>query len=193
MSDEIHYDRDVQEREQKERDSRTPHTSPVTPVRIDVRLIHRIGVREWGLPSLCMTGKIWRSKERGTISCMLHKDAKNVRIETLPLVIVDSFETSWMPDHWRSALWEYVNAWPSSGCGLGPFLSITEEQRCDFLRTMANELAKSDNIGCRAIAHDIGQFAAYDYALPEMDKNNPKNHEPTQTKPAPHPSTLTWR
>ncbi len=140
-----------------------PDGSSVTPVRIDERLIHRIGVREWGLPSLCMPGKIWRSKERGTISCMTPKDKEHVNIETLPLVVVSAGESQWMPDTWRASLWEYVQAWPASGCGYGPFLAITEEQRCDFIRKMAKDLAASDNIGCRSIAHNIGQFAAYDY------------------------------
>jgi hypothetical protein len=154
---------------------------PVKPVTIDKMLLHRIGVREWGLPSLCMPGKIWRSEKHGTITCMVaHEDKSKVKIETLPLVVIEgNFEPSWMPDHWRAALWEYVQAWPNSGCDLGPFLALTEEQRCDFIRRRAAELVKSDNIGCRHIAHDIGQFAALQYPLPEVVAND-KLTDPAQ-------------
>lgn len=139
------------------------------PVRIEERLLRRIGIREWGMPSMCMPGKIWRSEDNGTISCMVpHEEPTKVKIETRPLTILtDGFKASWMPDHWRAALWEYVQAWPSSGCGLGPFLALTEAQRCDFIRKRAEELVKSDNIGCRHIAHDIGQFAALEYEIIE--------------------------
>lgn len=135
-------------------------------VRIDGRLVDRIGVREWGLPSMCIPGKMWRSKRNGTISCMTEKGSDLVNIETLPLVVVPAGDDQWMPDRWRAALWEYVQAWPCSGCGYGPFLAITEEQRCDFIRKRAAELVKSDNIGCCSIANDIGEFAAYGYRLP---------------------------
>lgn len=139
-------------------------------VRIDERLIHRIGVRELGLPSLCMPGKMWRSKEKGTITCMTPKDEKRVNIETLPLVVVKAGEKQWMPDVWRASLWEYVQAWPSSGCDYGPFLAISEAERCDFIRKMAKDLVASDNIGCRHIADDIGMFAALGYELVSDDE-----------------------
>lgn len=134
-------------------------------VRIDERLIGRIGVREWGLPSLSMPGKMWRSVVHGTISCMVPPatDPKLVSIEMLPLVIVNPGEQQWMPDLWRDSLWEYLQAWFYSGCGYGPFLAITEEQRCDMIRKMAQELVKSDNIGCCSIANAIGEFSAYGY------------------------------
>jgi len=84
-------------------------------VKMDARLVKRIGVREWGMPSLCMPGKIWRSVERGTITCMLpHEDATKVKIETLPLVVIPAGEFSVLPDSWRSALWEYMQAWPDT-------------------------------------------------------------------------------
>lgn len=142
---------------------------PIQPyaVRIDARLIHRIGVREWGLPSMCVPGKIWQSEVNGTISCMTAKGADRVNIETLPLQIVEPGESQYMPDTWRAALWEYVQEWPASGCCYGPFLALTEEQRCDFIRTMAKELVASGNIGCRSIAHQIGEFAAIEYELAE--------------------------
>jgi hypothetical protein len=148
-------------------DSAPSAATACSPVRIDARLVHRIGVREWGLPSMCVPGKLWRSEQKGTISCMTAKGAHRVNIETFPLVVVGAGEAQWMPDGWRAALWEYVQAWPSSGCDYGPFLALTEEQRCDFIRKMAADLVKSDNIGCRLVAHDIGQFAALDYELPE--------------------------
>lgn len=139
-----------------------------TEVRIDERLIGRISVREFGLPSVCMPGKIWRSEEHGTISCMTPKSEARVNIETLPLVVVKAGEKQWMPDVWRASLWEYVQAWPSSGCGYGPFLALTEAQRCDFIRAMAKELVASDNIGCRLIAHGIGEFAAVNFEIVEL-------------------------
>ena len=91
-------------------------------VKIESRLIHRIGIREWGLPSLCVPGKIWRSKEHQTISCMVPHatDPTMVTTETLPLEVIGIGELSIMPDHWRDAIWEYVQEYPSSGAGLGP-------------------------------------------------------------------------
>ena len=141
--------------------------SPI-PVRIDERLLHRIGVREWGMPSICMPGKMWRSEKHGTISCMTpHEDANKVKIETLPLEVIPAGESmSEMPDHWRAALWEYVQAWPDSGHGYGPLLSITEEQRCDFIRNWAKKLSDSTSGVC-SIANAIGEFAAYGYELSE--------------------------
>lgn len=137
-------------------------------VRIDERLLHRIGVREWGMPSICMPGKMWRSEKHGTISCMTpHEDANKVKIETLPLEVIPAGESmSEMPDHWRAALWEYVQAWPDSGHGYGPLLSITEEQRCDFIRNWAKKLSDSTSGVC-SIANAIGEFAAYGYELSE--------------------------
>lgn len=137
-------------------------------VRIDMRLLGRIGVREWGLPTMCIPGKMWRSEKNGTVSCMVgSEDPSMVKIETLPLVVIPAGEMSQMPVRWRAALWEYVQAWPESGHGYGPFLSITEEQRCDFIRNWAKKLVESDNIGCRSIANSIGEFAAYGYELLE--------------------------
>lgn len=143
-----------------------------TIVKIDSRLIGRIGVREWGLPSMCIPGKIWRSEKYKTVTCMTAKGRDRVNIETRPLEIVAAGEKQWMPDSWRAALWEYVQAWPHSGCGYGPWLAITEEQRCDFIRKMAAELVKSDNIGCCSIANSIGEFAAYGYELPDVEVAN---------------------
>lgn len=142
-------------------------------VKIEMRLLDRIGVREWGLPSLCIPGKIWRSEKTATISCMVaNKDPKMVTIETLALTILtDGLEMSWMPDHWRAALWDYCQAWPDSGMTYGPFLSLTEQQRCDFIRQHAKRLVDSDNIGCRSIAHNVGLFAAYDFQIAEPERD----------------------
>lgn len=134
-------------------------------VKIDERLIHRINVREWGLPSLCIPGKMWRSEKNKTISCMTPKGTDRVNIEILPLAIVPAGEEQWMPDTWRKSLWEYAQAWPASGCEYGPFLAISEEQRCNFIRELAKTLVASDNIGCRSIADDIGMLAAWGYQL----------------------------
>lgn len=96
------------------------------PAQIEERLLHAIGVREWGMPSLCVPGKIWRSEKNATISCMLaHEDPTKVKIETLPMEVIQTGEASWIPDSWRDALWEYVQAWPESGAGLGPLLRRT--------------------------------------------------------------------
>lgn len=137
------------------------------PVRIESRLISRIGVCEWGLPSMVTPGQIWRSERGSTIICMLpHPEQTNsVMIETRKLEVIDVGEMSWMPDDWRKALWMYVQEWPSSGCGLGPFLAISEAERNRFLRKMASRLLASDEIGCRHIAHDIGQFASLEFEL----------------------------
>lgn len=117
---------------------------------------------------MCIPGKMWRSEKNGTITCMVPSDdPTRVKIETFPLIRIPPGEFSEMPDHWRAALWEYVQAWPASGHGYGPFLAITEEQRCDFIRNWAKELAMSDNIGCCSIANAIGEFAAYGYQLSE--------------------------
>lgn len=134
-------------------------------VKIDERLISRIGVREWGLPSLVVPGQIWRSEKTNTITCMVAIDAVNVSIRTLPLEIISPGELSVMPNEWRAAIWEYVRTYPHSGCGYGPFLAITNKERCDFIRTIAKTLVESDDIGCRSIANSIGQFAAWGYEL----------------------------
>lgn len=123
---------------------------------------------------MCIPGKIWRSEKNGTITCMVaNEDPSKVKIETLPLEVIPAGESmSEMPNHWRVALWEYVQAWPDSGHGLGPLLAITEEQRCDFIRNWAKKLAVSDNIGCCSIANAIGEFAAYGYELSENAKSS---------------------
>ena len=138
------------------------------PVRIESRLVNRIGVREWGLPSLVTPGQIWRSETHGTISCMTPNGSNSVHIETRKLEIIAPGEVSWMPDNWRSSLWEYVKAWPSSGCPLAPFLAISRPERNEFLRQLARELVSSDEIGCRYIAHSIGQFAAFEFETVEV-------------------------
>lgn len=134
-------------------------------VKIDERLIQRIGVREWGLPTLVFPGQIWRSEKTNTITCMVANGAVNVSIRTLPLEIIPAGELSLMPDEWRAALWEYVRTYPHSGCGYGPFLAITEAERCDFIRELGKRLMQSDSIGCRSIANSIGEFAAWGYEL----------------------------
>ena len=139
-------------------------------VRVDERLLHHIGVREWGMPTGWFVGKLWRSEEKKTITCIIPAGENSGKTETLPLEVVPPGHSQWMPDHWRAALWEYVQQWPSSGCYCGPFLAISEAQRCDFIRKMAADLVKSDNIGCRSIADGIGMLAAYGYELPENPK-----------------------
>lgn len=131
-------------------------------VQIEKRLIHRIGIREWGCPTLRTPGQIWRSKENKTIICMVASDDPDaVRVETLPLEVIDIGELSIMPDHWRDALLEYVRAWPHSGAGLGPFLRITQDERNVLIRSLAGGLG--DHIGCCMVAHYMGQLAAVEY------------------------------
>lgn len=132
------------------------------PVFIDEDLIHHIGVREWGLPTLCMPGQIWRSEENNTITCMTYRSETEVNIETRPLLLTKDRTRSVMPDSWRAALWIYVQAWPSSGHGYGPFLDLTEKVRCDFIRDVAKNLFDND-LGCLSIANMIGDLAAYNY------------------------------
>lgn len=61
-------------------------------VQIEERLIHRIGVREWGLPTARIPGQIWRSERDSTITCMLEHSGEGesvrIRIETLPLEVI---------------------------------------------------------------------------------------------------------
>ena len=139
------------------------------PVSIDERLVSRIGVREWGLPTLVVPGQIWQSERRGTVSCMVRSDEfGKVRIETRPLVVLPVGELSWLPDHWRSALWEYVQSWPQSGCGLGPLLAISREQRHALLRRLASDLLATDEIGSVVIANSLGLLAAVEFERPEV-------------------------
>ena len=132
------------------------------PVRIEERLIHRISVREWGLPTCQMDGKIWRSKDRSTISCMVTV-AGEFCLETRQLVIVEAGKEQWIPPHWQDALWIYCQRWPSSGCSLGPFLRISHQDRCNFVRLLATKLAGSDDIGCLAQAQCVGELAAAEF------------------------------
>jgi hypothetical protein len=138
------------------------------PVRIEERLVNRIGVREWGLPTLVIPGQIWRSETHGTITCMLPHptEANSVSIETRSLEVIPVDDMSWMPDAWRAALWSYVQEWWTSGCHLGPFLAISDAERAKFLRKLCMKLADSDHIGALHVAHAIGQFAALDFQRP---------------------------
>lgn len=131
-------------------------------VKIEKRLIDRIGVREWGLPTLGMPGQIWRSEKHQTISCMVpSSDPTKVSIETLPLEVIGIGELSIMPDHWRDALLVYVKAYPHSGSGLAPFLRITEAERNALIRELAKGLG--DEIGCRHIAKCMGELASVEF------------------------------
>lgn len=144
-------------------------TSVDRPVSIEERLVPRIGVREWGLPTLVMPGQIWRSERYQTVSCMVScEDPEKVQVETRPLVVLPIGELSWLPDHWRSAMWEYVQAWPHSGCGLGPLLAISREERHALLRKLAHDLLATDEIGAETIGHSIGLLAAIDFERPEV-------------------------
>lgn len=135
-------------------------------VKIEERLLDRIGVREWGLPTLITPGKVWRSEKEVTMTCTVPSldDPENkCSFETLPLVVIGVGELSILPDHWRDAMWEYVQKWPMSGFGLGPFLRISMDERNAFIRKMVPRL--NDDIGCRHVAHAIGHFAAMEYEL----------------------------
>ena len=136
-----------------------PATEPA--VILDERLLHEINVREWGMPSLCIPGQMWRSEKNNTISCMVSlADPSRVKIETLPLKVAPAGTRSELPHHWRAALWEYTKAWHYSGCKYGPLLAITETDRCNLIRALGGNLVASDNIGCCSIANAIGQAAA---------------------------------
>lgn len=69
------------------------------PVRIEERLVNRIGVREWGVPTLVIPGQIWRSEKHGTITCVLPHptDPKHVSIETRSLEVIP--DTHGVPSH----------------------------------------------------------------------------------------------
>ena len=140
---------------------------------IESRIVDRISVREWGLPLLQVPGKIWRSENNCTVTCMVETDTVNVvRLETLPLQVMAIGELSQIPNHWRESIWGYVKAYPASAYGLAPLLDITTEQRCDFVRQQAERLVASDNIGCLSIAHMIGQLASVGFEFPSGEKIN---------------------
>lgn len=135
-------------------------------VQIEERLIERIGIREWGLPTLVVPGQIWRSEKNQTITCMVASpEPGRVALETLPLEIIGIGELSIMPDHWRDALWIYVQACPHSGSGLAPFIRITETERNSLIRKMAEGL--KDDIGCRHIAKCMGELASVEFETVE--------------------------
>lgn len=143
------------------------NTTTLPPVKIDTRLVGAIGIREWGMPGLCVPGKLWRSENHGTVTCMLAgPDPNRVKIDTRPMEIVEAGEDQWMPDEWRVALWSYAQEWPESGSAYGPWLAITEAERNAFLRKLGARLVGADEIGCRMIANMIGELAAWGYRLP---------------------------
>lgn len=138
------------------------------PVAIEERLLSRIRVREQGLPTLAMPGQICRSAERQTVSCMVAcEDQAKVQIETRPLVVLPIGELSWLPNHWRTAMWEYVQAWPLSGCGLGPLLAISRAERHSLLCKLAHDLLATDEIGAPGFAHAMGLLAALEFERPK--------------------------
>lgn len=142
-------------------------------VRIDERMLYHINVRDHGLPSMIMPGKMWRSANGETITCMVpyEKGGARVACETRKLEVVKAGERQVLPDTWRASLWLYVQAWPMSGCCYGPLLKITEAERCAFIRKLAQEIVGSDDIGCQMIAHNIGLFAAANYPLEFPEKS----------------------
>ncbi len=139
----------------------------MSAVSIERRLLDRIDVREWGLPTLLVPGKIWRSEVHKTISCMVPEGADHARIETRQMHIVEDGVPSDLPDHWRDAMWEYVQAYPSCGCALGPFLRISEECRSEFVKQIAHRLMACHNaVSCLLLARDIGLLAAIEFERP---------------------------
>jgi hypothetical protein len=118
---------------------------------------------------MAMPGQVWRSEKHQTMSCMVAcEDPAIVQVETRPLVVLAVGKLSWLPDHWRSAMWEYVQAWPHSGCGLGPLLAVSREERHALLRRLASDLLATDEIGAVGIADSLGLLAAVDFERPEV-------------------------
>lgn len=132
-------------------------------VKIEQRLLNRIGKREWGLPTLRVPGQIWWSEATNMIYCMTEASETRVSVESLSLQIVGVGEPTEMPSRWREALWSYCQAWPTSGCKYGPFLAIDDATRNRFLRQLGEKLVRSDEVGCQSIAHMIGEFSSYEY------------------------------
>lgn len=86
------------------------------PVLLTAPNMHKFNVREWGVPSLCMPGKAWRSERHQTISCLLAlpRNPGNLRVETRKLLIVDHAADQWIPATWIRAARVYASAWPDS-------------------------------------------------------------------------------
>lgn len=130
-------------------------------IRLREELLHRIGVREWGQPTLVMPGKISRSRERRTVTCSLPSGHKRVRWDTRSVEIVGRAEEEWMPVTWRDAIWTYCKAWPHSAWKLVPFLRAPEKERHALLRRLLENAAAADHIGIMSSGRVAGAFAAH--------------------------------
>ena len=74
-------------------------------VKLTSRNLHRLNVREWGLPTGCYIGRMWRSEQARTATCLLPipGDPAHLRTETRAVLIVDHHEEQWMPATWKAA------------------------------------------------------------------------------------------
>lgn len=84
------------------------------PVCLTPRTISSIGIREWGLPTLLMPGKVWRSELRGTITITAPAPHGHVRLITRPLRAVKCLVGEWMPSPWYRWMARYLRKWPAS-------------------------------------------------------------------------------
>ena len=105
-------------------------------VRLGQRLLDRIGVREWGYPSLVTPGQIWRSREAQTVTCIVASGKEAVEIDCRPLTIVEPGDSQWIPKLWRSSIWRYVKAYPASGAGLTALVWPADDERAKLLRSL---------------------------------------------------------
>ncbi len=85
-------------------------------VRLTSYNLRKISVREWGIPTFCGAGKMWRSERHRTITCLLPlpDDPKSLRVEVRHLLIVDHAGDQWIPATWLKAAAVYAKAWPGS-------------------------------------------------------------------------------
>lgn len=86
------------------------------PILLTEYNMHKLNVREWGIPSFCGPGRMWRSEAHHTVTCLLplRGDPAHLRAETRRLLIVDRAAEQWIPATWRQAVAVYAKEWPAS-------------------------------------------------------------------------------
>ena len=86
------------------------------PIRLTTRNLHQLGVREWGLPTGCYIGKMWRSERHRVAVCLLPipKDTSRLSGESRRIYIVEHADEQWIPVTWRRAIATYKRQWPDS-------------------------------------------------------------------------------
>ncbi len=128
-------------------------------VRLRRVLIGRIGVREWGRPSVICPGKMYRSESHSTITCLLPRANDMVRFETRDLVEVEEPEDEWMPARWRDAMRYYCFEWPTSATYLSGMVRLTEDERLAIMRDCARRVLSEKYLFAIANGTNLGEWA----------------------------------